>query len=109
MIYVNAKNGQMKFLANMGISPRTVEWLKSQGYDAIRLNEEGLQRLPDEEVLAKALAENRVLLTMDLGFGALLATSGRQAPTIVIFRLSDERSEVVNQRFNQVLQEHKTA
>ncbi|ASC71982.1 hypothetical protein XM38_029360 [Halomicronema hongdechloris C2206] len=27
----------MKFLADMGISPHTVEWLRQQGYDAVHL------------------------------------------------------------------------
>ena len=27
----------MKFLADMGISPRTVNWLKNRGYDAVHL------------------------------------------------------------------------
>lgn len=47
-------------------------------------------------MLNKAIAENRIILTMDLGFGSLLATSARQAPGVVIFRLSDECSEAVN-------------
>lgn len=32
----------MIFLADMGISPRTVNWLKAAGYDAIHLAKEGL-------------------------------------------------------------------
>ena len=32
----------MKFLADMGISPKTVQWLINQGYDAIHLLDEGL-------------------------------------------------------------------
>jgi Domain of unknown function (DUF5615) len=43
----------MKFLANMGISPRTVMWLCSQGHEAVRLNEEGLERLPDSSALPR--------------------------------------------------------
>ena len=94
----------MKFLADMGVSPRTVEWLKLQGHNAKRLNEEGLEKLPDPLVMAKALAENRILLTMDLGFGALLAMSQQQFPSIVIFRLSNETSKVVNGRMAEVLE-----
>ncbi|MEO0396610.1 MAG: DUF5615 family PIN-like protein [Cyanobacteria bacterium P01_A01_bin.137] len=93
----------MKFLADMGISPRTVTWLKDQGYDAVRLSDEGLQRLPDADVMVKALAEKRILLTMDLGFGALLAMSRRQFPSTVIFRLSNETSKRVNERLAEIL------
>lgn len=93
----------MKFLADMGVSPRTVEWLNLQGHDVKRLNEEGLEKLPDALVMAKALAENRILLTMDLGFGALLAMSQQQFPSIIIFRLSNETSKVINSRMSEVL------
>lgn len=93
----------MRFLADMGISMRTVSWLHQQGHDAIHLREKGLQRLPDDEILAKARIENRVLLTMDLDFGYLLAVSGGDLPSVILFRLADERSEVANARLEDVL------
>ena len=40
---------------------------------------------------------------MDLDFGYLLAISKEQLPSVIIFRLSDERSEVVNKRLADVL------
>ncbi len=46
----------MRFLADMGVGVRVVEWLRSQGHDAVHLREEGLHRAPDEQVLAKAVA-----------------------------------------------------
>ena len=30
----------MKFLADMGVSPRCIEWLRTQGYDAVHLCEQ---------------------------------------------------------------------
>ncbi len=46
----------MRFLADMGVSQRVVEWLRETGHEAVHLREEGLQRLPDTEVFAKARA-----------------------------------------------------
>lgn len=40
----------MKFLADMGVSPQTVEALKNQGYDATHISEEGLFRMRDAEI-----------------------------------------------------------
>ncbi len=77
----------MKFLADMGISPKTVNFLKDQGYDAVHLHEQGLDRMPDSDILKKAGNENRVLLTHDLDFGELVAASGTVLPSVVIFRL----------------------
>lgn len=68
------------------------------------MNEEGLEKLPDSLVMAKALTENRILLTMDLGFGALLAMSQQQFPSIIIFRLNNETSKMVNHRMSEVLE-----
>ena len=93
----------MKFLADMGISMRTVVWLRTLGHDAVHLREQGLQRAVDAEIVAKASAEGRIVLTMDLDFGYLLAVSGQHVPSVILLRLSDERSEVVNDRLGDVL------
>ncbi len=97
----------MRFLADMGISPDTVEWLRSLGYDAVHLYEQGLDRLPDSEILNKARNEQRVLLTHDLDFGYLLAISRAQLPSVVIFRLGDMRPSSVNHHLEHVLQQHR--
>lgn len=93
----------MRFLADMGISMHTVRWLRQQGHDIVHLREIGLQRLPDDEILARARDEKRIVLTMDLDFGYLLSISRGNMPSVIIFRLHDERSEVVNMRLAEVL------
>lgn len=93
----------MKFLADMGISPRTVNWLKVKGYDAIHLAEEGLERLADDEILVKAREEDRIVLTVDLDFGYLLAVGGETLPSVILFRLGNESYEIINDRLAEVL------
>jgi predicted nuclease of predicted toxin-antitoxin system len=44
----------MKFLADMGVSPRCAEWLRTLGHDAIHLYEQGLHKSSDDEILCKA-------------------------------------------------------
>lgn len=75
----------MKFLADMGISQSTVRWLKEKGYDAIHLRDENLHTLPDDKIFKKAKKENRIVLTCDLDFGAILAFSKAEFPSIIIF------------------------
>ena len=48
-----------RFLADMGVSWRVVEWLRSEGYDASHLREEGLERLSDHAIFTKASSERR--------------------------------------------------
>ncbi len=99
----------MKFLANMGISMLTVQWLRKLGHDALHLREQDLQRSPDDEILVKARDEGRTVLTMDLDFGQLLAASKEKLPSVIIFRLEDERSEIVNERLAEVLNQFQDA
>ena len=93
----------MKFLADMGISLRTVHWLRKSGYETLHLREQGLQRLLDKEILVKARQEGRIVLTLDLDFGYLLATSGEQLPSVIIFRLGNDNYEMIYERLNEVL------
>ena len=86
----------MKFLADMGLSQSSVNWLRQNGYDVIHLREEGLQRKTDIEIVKKATKERRTILTCDLDFADLMATSGEICPSIIVFRLQNERPENVN-------------
>lgn len=80
-----------------------VQWLQSSGHDVVHLRDEGLHRLTDAEVLEKAVAENRVVLTFDLDFGEILAAGGYQHASVIIFRLRDSRSNRVISRLGEVL------
>ena len=97
----------MKFLADMGISPRTVAFLESLGHDAVHLYEQGLGRLSDPAILQKTRDEGRVLLTHDLDFGELMAASGAELPSVVIFRLRDMRPARVNAYLSEVVVEYQ--
>ena len=75
----------MKFLADMGISPRVTEELRQRGYDAVHLVEQKLNRMVDGDILQKARQENRIVLTNDLDFGELLAASGETCQASLSF------------------------
>jgi predicted nuclease of predicted toxin-antitoxin system len=98
----------MKFLADVGVSLNTVRALRELGHDAVHLREQELQRLPDPEILKKAAAEDRILLTFDLDFGDLLALGIKKSPSVVIFRLHDETPASVNPRLLEVLNDRRT-
>ncbi len=96
----------MKFLADMGISPMTVSYLRDAGYDAIHLNEEHLHQSSDSQILEKARVEGRVVLTNDLDFSDLLAASGGKLPSVISFRLKDMRPANVNRHIGAILSHH---
>lgn len=98
----------MKFLGDMGISPRTIALLREQGYDAIHLIEENLEKMTDQNILDKARQEERILLTVDLDFAQLLAISGDSLPSVILFRLGNVSREVVNRRLLAILNDYVT-
>ncbi|MGA8055529.1 MAG: DUF5615 family PIN-like protein [Burkholderiales bacterium] len=99
----------MRFLADAGISPRTVQFLLQHGHDALHVRELGLQRASDREIVARAAADSRILLTFDLDFGEILALGVLRRPSTLIFRLADERADAVNRRLELVLSEQERA
>jgi len=82
----------MKFLADMGLARSTVAFLRAQGYDAVHLRDEGLQRLDDDRIIEKARAEGRVIPTHDLDFSRIIALSQARLPSVITFRLRDTTS-----------------
>jgi len=95
----------MRFLADMGVSRRVVDWLRTAGHDAVHLSEQGLQRLGNGEICRKAADEDRVVLTFDLDFGEILAMSGGRILSVVLFRLNNTTSAFVIRRLEIVLKE----
>jgi len=97
----------MRFLADMGISPRTVAFLQHLGHEAVHLHAQGLDCMEDSAILDKAREEGRILLTHDLDFGALMAASGARLPSVVIFRLRNMRPDRVNRYLESIISQRK--
>ena len=93
----------MRFLADMGVSMRVVDWLREAGHDVVHLREKGLQRLPNGEIFRKAHVEQHVVLTFDLDFGEILAHCAGQIVSVVLFRLHNTRTDRVIDRLASVL------
>lgn len=74
----------MRFLADMGVSRRVVDSLRGQGHEVTHLRDQGLQRLPNGEIFAKAVAEERVVITF-VDFGEIIAASHGKLASVVLF------------------------
>lgn len=98
----------MRFLADMGVAVSTVRALADAGHDAVHLSGLGLQRLPDDQILDRARAERRIVLTFDLDFADLLALGVYASPSVVIFRLRNETPASLAPKLAQVIAERAT-
>lgn len=76
----------MRFLLDESVSPLVAGPLAAAGHDVLHARDVGLQSAPDPTVLAAAGEAGRVLVTLDTDFGALIAQSGAQLPSVVLFR-----------------------
>jgi predicted nuclease of predicted toxin-antitoxin system len=88
----------MRFLADAGISPRTVEFLRELGHEAVHVRTLGLQRAPDLELVERARGDGSASLTFDLDFGDILALGVLDKPSVIVFRLADERADSSGRR-----------
>ena len=93
----------MRFLLDMGLAQSTAPYLRSHGHDAVHLREQGLQCLADQEIVLKAQAETRIIVTHDLDFARIVALAGARSPSVITFRLGDMRPNRVNLVLDRVL------
>ena len=93
----------MRLLADLHISPQTVQFLRRLGHDVIRVSDVAPPTLSDQDILALAVREHRAVLTQDLDFSRLVALSGTRHPSLISVRLSTARIERVNAALEQAL------
>lgn len=96
---------ELEFLANMNISPLTVEQLRKLQWNIIRVPEVMDRKSKDTEVLAYAREHNRILITQDLDFSMLLAVSGHNKPSVINLRLENATPDFVTARIIEVVSE----
>jgi predicted nuclease of predicted toxin-antitoxin system len=93
----------VRILVDMSVDLRVADWLRSQGHDAVHLRDEGLHRMPNGEIFAKALTEDRIVVTSDLDFGEIAAALKDTAGKVVLLRLQNSRAANVIGRLDSVL------
>ena len=76
----------MRFLLDQSAEARIGVFLNSDGHDATRVGRDHPPGLPDDEVLAIAVRENRILITNDRDFGDLIFRLHHMHAGVIYFR-----------------------
>lgn len=93
----------LRFLADLNLSPQTVEELRRDGWDIVRSDDQLSIRAPDIEILHWAREDDRVVITQDLDFSTLIALRGWSRPSLVTLRLSRTDPPTVTTRLRRAL------
>ena len=73
----------------MPLPPALAQWLAIQGHDAVHASAMGLDRSADTEILTRAKQDARTVVTADLDYPRLLALTGAEGPSLILFRGGD--------------------
>lgn len=95
----------MKLLLDQGLPRSAVVLLCETGIDTIHVADIGFSEAEDTEILQKALEENRVVVTLDADFHALLALSEAASPSVIRIRIERLRAQALTELLLKVIGE----
>jgi len=81
----------MRFLVDVGVGIAVEDCLRADGHDVNTVRARS-PSMPDPDILAWAVAEQRLLITMDKDFGNLVFHSGQAHAGILLLRMQHARS-----------------
>jgi predicted nuclease of predicted toxin-antitoxin system len=95
----------MKILIDMNLSPAWVPALKDAGLEATHWSKVGEANASDERVCAYARTHGFILFTHDLDFGAILAATHTDAPSVLQIRTQNVDPEYLCETVVSVFRE----
>lgn len=95
----------MKLLLDQGTPRSTATLLRQAGWDAVHTGEIGMAESADEEILKRALIENRIVVTLDADFHAQLALSQADEPSVIRIRIEGLQAEEFSQLLQKVIRQ----
>lgn len=97
----------MRFLVDQGAYRVTIEWLRKEGHDVVTAKELGMQRAADQDLLKKAKEKDRLFLTRDKDFGALVFLRALESAGVILLRVMPMVIDEVYQELQRLFGEHK--
>ena len=96
----------MKFLFDQSADFRLIQHLRKLGHDVSAVSRDYPHGLADEDVLAIARDEKRILLVADRNFGELIFHKGLIHTGVIFFRLPGAQLDTKIEHLNTVLEDY---
>ena len=96
----------MKFLADVNIESKVVQFLRNSGYDVKWVLEDN-PFLSDEDILEISFKEKRILITNDKDFGELVYKQYKNAFSIILLRVEQNDVMVKIRIVENLVTKHK--
>lgn len=81
----------MKFLLDQGLSRTAANELTAAGWDVVHVGDIGMATAADHDILRRARAEGRAVVTLDADFHTILALENASGPSVIRIRLEGLR------------------
>jgi predicted nuclease of predicted toxin-antitoxin system len=98
----------MKLLFDMNLSPVLAASMRDSGWETIHWSDVGNPRATDATILEWAGKNGYWIVTNDLDFGAILAATKAECPSVVQVRTEDVSPDHLEPILTVVLQEYKS-
>ena len=85
----------MKLLLDQGLPRSAATLLTKAGIDTIHVADIGLSAADDTDILQRAKNDERIVVTLDADFHALLALSAATTPSVIRIRIERLRAQVL--------------
>ncbi len=93
----------MKLLLDQGLPRSAAAALCEVGFDAVHVGDIGMAEALDTQIIERAHAEGRVVVTLDADFHAILAQTRATSPSVVRLRVEGLRGAELARRLRVVL------
>jgi predicted nuclease of predicted toxin-antitoxin system len=94
----------MKLLLDQGLPRSAVTWLEEAGIDTVHVAEIGWSAADDTDILQRARDDERVVVTLDADFHALLALSAATSPSVIRIRIERLRAQALTNLLLRVIE-----
>ena len=93
----------ISLVLDQGIPRDVAELLRALNYECVHVGEIGMWRAADEEILAFAVEQKAIIITLDADFHTMLAVSGSSRPSVIRIRMQGLRAPATSHLIQQAL------